>query len=514
MHYTIFLLCVVCIFCENANYQKYESCNNQTNDALDAYGRAADLDPNNVHIKARLQLLQSGQVASQGNAPIPQDVHPQQYQAAGVGVPPNPHWVAPPAPSGGPPQGPHPPSRIAEWSRGINEVPVHQPPPPPPPQGPGPFDHRDVGRGAAHQHPSPQQEAGRQFPEPPRQAPGRKALSPSPKFGIAAPNSYQAAQTLPQLGSQAAQPLDRPPTNASFGPSGRHPPFMQSAGLGPTHPSNGPPTAGSLPPYGRPFTPPTEIRPIRDERPISPGHGYPPHPQYHHGPIMPVQGGGIASGAPPPASAMSAAEAAARERDDRPPSSMKRAREWESEHAPVKKLANEETRARLEDQATRRPSPSRISSPRDLRRRRSSSDVRREDQRRAHDNYHPSEAAHHPPTLPSIQHMGQQQPQQGAGMPPISDIPSSLQGGPLPGMQPGHVAGVPGQTKEERDRREVGPPQHEPPARKMEVDEDYDDEGDEEKKASAPHKGSPNGASGNGLANGNNQSAQPKVEPS
>ena len=69
---------------------QYESCNNQTSDALDAYARAAELDPNNTHIKARLQLLKSGIASGQPNqhsAPVPQDVHPQAYQN-GVGVPP------------------------------------------------------------------------------------------------------------------------------------------------------------------------------------------------------------------------------------------------------------------------------------------------------------------------------------------------------------------------------------------------------------------------------------------
>ncbi|OOF99621.1 hypothetical protein ASPCADRAFT_138287, partial [Aspergillus carbonarius ITEM 5010] len=103
----------------------YESCNNQIADALDAYGRAADLDPTNVHIKARLQLLQSqlsGSSQSNAPAPQPQDVHPQAYQAPGVGAPPAPQWGAP-APTGGPPpQAPAPPRQIADWNRGINEI--------------------------------------------------------------------------------------------------------------------------------------------------------------------------------------------------------------------------------------------------------------------------------------------------------------------------------------------------------------------------------------------------------
>ncbi|CCG85040.1 protein of unknown function [Taphrina deformans PYCC 5710] len=44
----------------------YESCNNQVSDALDAYSRAAELDPGNPHIKARLELLKSGQSGQSG----------------------------------------------------------------------------------------------------------------------------------------------------------------------------------------------------------------------------------------------------------------------------------------------------------------------------------------------------------------------------------------------------------------------------------------------------------------
>merc|ERR1711939_411658 len=86
----------------------YESCNNQINDALDAYQRAAELDPTNVHIKARLQLLRSGQTNGllvQTSAPLPQDVHPQAYQATGAVGPPGPQWgnSAPQPPPPGPP---------------------------------------------------------------------------------------------------------------------------------------------------------------------------------------------------------------------------------------------------------------------------------------------------------------------------------------------------------------------------------------------------------------------------
>jgi glucose repression mediator protein len=125
-------------------------------------------------------------------------------------------------------------------------------------------------------------------------------------------------------------------------------------------------------------------------------------------------------------------------------------------------------------------------SPRDAIRRSSSEARRIEDQRRANENYHPSEAAHHPPTLPAI-NMQHQQHQ----LPPMNEAP-----------------------KEEHPR------DTEVPARKLDIDEDYDDgPSQEEKKADAMDvdhverekrspPGAPNGTQSNGIVNG-----PPKVEP-
>ncbi|EJD04484.1 uncharacterized protein FOMMEDRAFT_19703 [Fomitiporia mediterranea MF3/22] len=75
----------------------YESCNNQISDAIDAYARASELDPGNVIISQRLQLLRTAQQTGQTvqtSAPLPQDVHPTAYASA----------VGPPVTmSGGPP---------------------------------------------------------------------------------------------------------------------------------------------------------------------------------------------------------------------------------------------------------------------------------------------------------------------------------------------------------------------------------------------------------------------------
>lgn len=445
----------------------YESCNNQTADALDAYGRAADLDPSNVHIKARLQLLQGqlqGQSQNNAPAPVPQDVHPQAYQASGVGAPPAPQWGAP-APTGGPPPlPPAPPRQIADWNRGINDI-----------QNPAnPYDHRDPVRGPPQtQQPSPRQEPPRSFPDPARTGPPTR----SPKGALAATNSYPPPHTLPQLVPPPPQPHDRLPNAASGFGSSRGPQLPSAGPIGSAGPNGPPAPGGPLPPYHRPFSPPPEIRPIRDDRASSPGSTY-PHQQYHHGPSLSIQtggGSGIVGGAPP-TSAMAVVEAAVRERDDRPTSAMKRGREWDHEPGPVKKIANEESRARLEDQMSRRVTP-----PRDLHRR-SSSEARREEQRRVNDAYHPSDAAHHPPTLPSIQHM---QPPPNHSMPPMNDVPPNPNHGP--------TGPPPSQSSIKDDPGRKDPSLHEPAARKMDVDENYDDDGEDEKRPGIGPKGSPRG---------------------
>jgi glucose repression mediator protein len=166
---------------------------------------------------------------------------------------------------------------------------------------------------------------------------------------------------------------------------------------------------------------------------------------------------------------MAAAEHAARERDyeNRTPSAngTKRLREWEDEHA--MKQPPEEKRQRLDEPLTARPpsvpmhgygSPPRPQSSFDH-----EAQARRqaEEQRRANENYHPSEAAHHPPSLPSIN----QQP-----------IPSpQLQ--QLPRMS---------EAVKQEPRREVVQTVLEGASRKIDVDEDYDDDEDEKRPAPTP----------------------------
>jgi glucose repression mediator protein len=476
---------------------QYESCNNQTADALDAYQRAADLDPANVHIKARLQLLQNGQSsagAPNGNAPVPQDVHPQAYQPASVHGPAAPQWGAPQPQQ--PPPGPAPPALGGSgWDRPLAQIRD----PGLPPQQLNPYEQREGIRPPTQHAPqrpiSPRQEALRGYAEPPRpptNGPGpsgpagppppgppmRRGMSPSPKTHHVAPSPYHPPpQLTPQPVQSQPPPHHQQPSqpnrisNPNYGPHADRvppPPPPPPPGLaGPSiqGPSQGPGPAAQ---YGRPSSPPPEVRPIVENRAGSPRNGYQGPYQQHH--PDPSASSGIASGAPPPASAMVAAEAAARDRDDRPPTvPPKRHREWEdNEHVNPKAPSNDEKRQKLEDPHSRRPSPQHpvashpAPSPQVARH----SPHGTPDARRFNDGYHPSEAAHHPPSLPSM----------AAAAPP-----------PLPRMSE--------PPKQER------PEHHEPAARQMDVDENYDDEG-EDTKPNAPKsdRGSPRMVPTNGAS--------------
>ena len=184
---------------------------------------------------------------------------------------------------------------------------------------------------------------------------------------------------------------------------------------------------------------------------------------------------------------------------ERPPSvASKRIREWEDEPS-IKKPASEENRARMDDVRHRRPSTPlqgnpyrrspdghrfeeqrRIEEQRHVEEQRRVEDMRRADeQRHGNEGYHPSEAAHHPPAhaIPPPH------------LPPMQQGPSPMPG-PLHDRLPPTPAKEYPPPQEERPRLDHPPappaaPQANEPeraARKMEVDEDYDDSGEEEKK--------------------------------
>lgn len=442
---------------------------------------------------------------------MPQDIHPQAYQAPGVGVPPGPQWGPPPPTNGAgpPPTVAAPQDRISDWARTVNEMQSAGPPPPAPEHVHPYADPRD--RLLPQQSPRQDPRAYDRVVIPQR----TKALSPSPKFSAVAagppPPVTYAATTQPPISFAAAPPIERaPPTTNGYATPIRHP-------LGPHGPPPpGPPppvTTAAIPMYGRPYTPPSEMRPImRDERPMSP----PPYVQpYHHpaanGALAAAPGPVLTAPPPPPPPPPPAPPVDMRDREERPSSATtKRTREWEDQ-GPVKKLANDEARARLEDvSVVRHVSPPRGASP----------PTTRDRHWPIIDEhpppYHPSEAAHRPPMLPSIQHMHQQQqtnaasaaaPHHGAG-PTLASLADSAHAPTSPRQAGGSSGAVPlaslssamvvspthAHPKDDRmervERKELvasaangtGPAGPlEPPARKMEVDEDYDDYDDDKK---------------------------------
>lgn len=254
---------------------------------------------------------------------------------------------------------------------------------------------------------------------------------------------------------------------------------------------------------------------MHDNRMPSPKSAYPQHqPPYA---AHPDQAGpnGPEPGAPLPSQPGMPSEAAFhREHDQRPPSvGPKRMREWEDERD-VKKPMTEESRSRMEDMRHRRPSTPprlepyrrnssearrfderRMEEARRVEEQRRAEEMRRaEEQRHVNEGYHPSEAAHHPQSHAVPAHL-----------PPMQQGPSPMQTlmheGPGPGPQPGPVKKEYQSGPEER-RMEHPPAPHPPSveperaARKMDVDEDYDDSGEEDKKAGI----APGSASGSGSA--------------
>lgn len=218
------------------------------------------------------------------------------------------------------------------------------------------------------------------------------------------------------------------------------------------------------------------------------------------------------NGVPPPLKGPMGPEGPMHRGDERPPSvGPKRMREWEEEPS-IKKPASDENRALIHDMRHRRPStplrggePYRRNSPEanrfeeqrriDEQRRvedqRRAEDMRRaeEQQRHANEGYHPSDAAHHQPAHAMSNHL-----------PPMQQGPAPMQGIIHEAPQQGPPGPAPSHAHDERPRNEhpaapAPPPQINEPeraARKMDVDEDYDDSGEEEKKvnvASGPASG-------------------------
>ncbi|KAF3933304.1 hypothetical protein ABW19_dt0200643 [Dactylella cylindrospora] len=436
----------------------YESCNNQINDALDAYQRAADLDPTNVHIKARLNLLRNGQASGVPHtnnpppAPLPQDV--QQYQPA---APPSHHnWPQagsqrsqppPPQPHPGPPG---PPGPV------LAQLPPGGPGPAPSPyRGPDPMGPRPSLRSPDIGAADPSR------PPPPPQI--HRSYSPSPKVGHSSmsygPPPGPSQQGPPPIHhpQMPPQPLGGPPNrilnpqhHSQPGPPPPPPPSHQ-------HQLNPPPMNGNsagMAFHGTHESPIPEIKPVVGDRMPSPNSGFHSHSVHGQAHLQHPQSG-IASGAPPPSAALQAAENAAREREREP--IIKRPREWDDEDPHPKKQASDINRERLETHVQHRSSPPRRNttiSP-DVHGRRSSSERPREEFRGP-----PPPPSHHSTPGPRPVHQ----------FPPMSESPAMQ---PQPQPQP---------LQKPEERREI----IEPPARQMDVDENYDDEPEgEERRASS-----------------------------
>lgn len=113
-----------------------------------------------------------------------------------------------------------------------------------------------------------------------------------------------------------------------------------------------------------------------------------------------------------------------------------------------KKPTTEDSRSRLDDVKMHRQSPTeKVATPPNH----SPSELRRIEEQRPPSTYHPSEAAHHPPSLPPMQTITQPS--------PSAPAPPQEEQRPPPPPQPA--------------------PAYEPAARKMDVDENYDDSGDD-----------------------------------
>uniref|UniRef100_V5ECX2 Uncharacterized protein n=2 Tax=Kalmanozyma brasiliensis (strain GHG001) TaxID=1365824 RepID=V5ECX2_KALBG len=225
----------------------YEACNNQISDAIHAYERAADLDPDNPQIVQRLQLLRNAEAkgGELPEAPVPQDVHPTAYA--------NNNGMAP-----------GPPTQI-----GGGPGPSY-----PPPLG-GP---QLAGTGGARGDMSERDLPGPGYLGQPR--------SPPPFRGAGPPGADERGSRGPPPGALAPMMGGGPGGPEQLGRGG----FPHSRG-----PSPGPPRVD---PYGRRMgSPPRRSPPLPLRADMHDGHGPPHHGSDFRGP-PPLAAGG--PGGPPP----------------------------------------------------------------------------------------------------------------------------------------------------------------------------------------------------------------------
>ncbi|KAI0040507.1 TPR-like protein [Auriscalpium vulgare] len=274
--------------------------------AIDAYARAAELDPNNQAITQRLSLLRHSQAtgAQLPAAPAPQDVHPTAYASA----------VAPPPGLGGLPLllQPGPGSRPAFRADSRGPGGDHLPPPPMPMSAtnasPAPFRGGppppvvidESRRGPSHTPLAPMDGPGGYPPPPGREMPGRNMsllLHPAP-----APHEPEVMRGAPphprdpyyRRASRAPSAPPSPPPHAgrprSPGPS----PYQNynQGGRPPVVPAQMGAHSRSPQVYPREPGPPVDRDPgwerrEWERRPQRPGADYPPHQGSYYPPRGP-----------------------------------------------------------------------------------------------------------------------------------------------------------------------------------------------------------------------------------
>ncbi|CAG8781816.1 1837_t:CDS:1, partial [Racocetra fulgida] len=255
----------------------YESCNNQINDALDAYQRAAELDPSNPHIKQRLQMLRNQQAGGQTSAPIPQDVNPQAYQS------PN----GPPNMLGGntptfaqPTPGPPGPPGMPGYNRPVDNRPSHT-------TGPllssipnhGEGSHRDLPPPMNRRSPGPTTT----YTPPPHLMRDRPLTPPNQQHTL---NPLISPNEQRSLTPHQSQPQQPPPLrhNSDKRASSPSPQLPQIQMPDDRHPRHSPSQLPEPYPPLRPNYPPSP-RIITSEHGSSQISGYPHHDITHHLPV-------------------------------------------------------------------------------------------------------------------------------------------------------------------------------------------------------------------------------------
>ncbi|KAG0216105.1 hypothetical protein BGX28_006001 [Mortierella sp. GBA30] len=236
----------------------YESCNNQISDAIDAYQRASDLDPDNIHIKQRLEYLRQNNGGQGGVPPQPEEMNAQPYPPQDNGTGPHSFGQRGTVAPQGPPTG-------MQGYTGRQQGP------------PTPLNANMNG-----EHPQP----GRDLPLPgANHGEGSNNGHPSNGRFSDAPGSHMTDDRQQPHIPGINPGVPRPPT-----PAGAMPQMMSGPPLPSQQPQAGPGQTHLRPMRGRPQSPASESTYARARSPVvgHPGHvqGHDQHypPQHAYGP--------------------------------------------------------------------------------------------------------------------------------------------------------------------------------------------------------------------------------------